>query len=153
MADRLELSRDHQDYLKSRHRLPQPRNALSEALRTYAPAAMAVSDGLVGDLAKLCRASRVAAHVDVWSVPLSDAAQAAYCKEPSLIVTILTGGDDHEIVATLPPDTVAPLRDAALPAGIAVTEIGRVVMGEGIARFVDQSGEMLTFANPSFSHL
>lgn len=77
MADQWGLSREHQDYLKSRYLLPRPRNALIEALRTYATAAMDVSDGLVGDLVKLCRASGVPADVDLGSVPLSDAARAA----------------------------------------------------------------------------
>lgn len=51
-AGQWELGPDHQDYLKSRYLLPQPRNALIDALRTHATAAMDVSDGLAGDLAK-----------------------------------------------------------------------------------------------------
>jgi thiamine-monophosphate kinase len=43
VADRLKLSRAQQDYLKSHYLLPQPRNAIIEALRTYAIAAMDVS--------------------------------------------------------------------------------------------------------------
>ena len=76
LADWWRLGRDHQEDLKSRYRLPQPRNALIEPLRRCATAAMDISDGLVGDLAKLCRASGAAANVDVWRVPLPDAARS-----------------------------------------------------------------------------
>ena len=44
--------------------------ALAEALRAHASAAMDVSDGLAGDLAKLCRASGVSADIEVARVPL-----------------------------------------------------------------------------------
>src|SRR6266566_4465657 len=60
--------------LVDRYRVPQPRNALAKAVREHAQAAMDVSDGLAGDLAKLCAASGVSAAIDAQSVPLSVAA-------------------------------------------------------------------------------
>ena len=92
---------------------------------------MDVSDGLAGDLGKLCRASGVGAEIEVARVPLSEAARAALAAEPALIETILTGGDDYEIVATVPPAKLARFRAAAARAGVPVTEIGRVVAGRG----------------------
>ena len=54
------LNPAQQQHLSDRYLLPQPRNALAEAVRTHASAAMDVSDGLVGDLTKLARVSQVA---------------------------------------------------------------------------------------------
>jgi thiamine-monophosphate kinase len=144
------LSVEESDYLKLRYLLPEPRNALAEAVLSCASAAMDVSDGLVGDLAKLCRASGVAAEIDVARVPLSDAAQTALAADPTLIETILTGGDDYEILLTLPPQRLDAFRAAAQKADVEVTEIGRVAAGEG-ARFI-RDGNALTFARPSYSH-
>jgi thiamine-monophosphate kinase len=146
------LGRNHQDHLKSRYLLPQPRNALIDTLRAHATAAMDVSDGLAGDLAKLCRASGVAAEVDVWRVPLSDAVRVARNMEPALVETILTGGDDYEVLATIPADVVPAFFNAAVTADVKVTEIGRIAAGDGTARFVSEHGEVLRFARPSFSH-
>lgn len=150
LGDHWRLSGALQAHLRQRYLLPQPRNALADAVRAHAAAAMDVSDGLVGDLAKLCRASAVAAEIDVERVPLSDAARAALATEPAVLATALTGGDDYEIVLTLPPAELAGFQAAAQAAGVAVSEIGRIVRGEG-ARFV-QNGEALAFAQPSFSH-
>lgn len=150
LAERLRLAEPMREQLRQRYLLPQPRNALADAVLQHASAAMDVSDGLAGDLAKLCRASGVAAEVDVTRVPLSAAAGAALAADPALIETVLTGGDDYEIVLTLPPERRRPFRAAADRAGIAVSEIGRVAGGVG-ARFV-RDGEPLTFARPSFSH-
>ncbi|MGO9702792.1 MAG: thiamine-phosphate kinase [Xanthobacteraceae bacterium] len=137
-------------HLEQRYLLPQPRNALAEAVLQHAAAAMDVSDGLVGDLAKLCRASAVAGEIDVGRVPLSDAARAAIAAEPARLETALTGGDDYEIVLTLGPEKLPAFRAAADAAGILVTEIGRVLKGEG-ARFL-QDGKALAFARPAYSH-
>jgi thiamine-monophosphate kinase len=137
-------------HLKQRYLLPEPRNALAEAVLHHASAAIDVSDGLAGDLAKLCRASALAAEIDVARVPLSDAASAALAAEPALIETVLGGGDDYEIVLTLAPAKLAALRAAAQAAGVAVTEIGRITAGEG-ARFIHE-GKALTLARPSYSH-
>jgi len=138
------------DHLEQRYLLPQPRNALAEAVLHHAAAAMDISDGLAGDLAKLCRASAVAAEIDVSRVPLSDAARTAIAAAPELIETVLTGGDDYEIVLTLAPEKLPAFRAAAQAADVAVNEIGWVRGGEG-ARFI-REGKTLAFARPSFSH-
>jgi thiamine-monophosphate kinase len=85
-------------------------------------------------------------------VPLSRAARAALAAEPALIETILTGGDDYEVLAALPGRDTERLRKAAKQAGVTITEIGRVSAGSGRARFLDQHGRALKFVRPSFSH-
>ncbi len=139
-------------HLLSRYLLPQPRTAIAEALRRHATAAMDVSDGLAGDLSKLCRVSGVAAEVAIADVPLSEAARAALAADPSLIETILTGGDDFEIIATLPPARVADFEIECKSAGVPVTRIGVVAAGPPAASFRTADGRVLNFAKPSYSH-
>src|SRR6516165_3507406 len=151
-AERWRLAPEARNSLEARYLLPQPRTAIAEILRAHASAAMDVSDGLAGDLAKLCRASGVAAEIAVARVPLSDGACAALAKEPALIETILTGGDDYEVVACVPAGKVEALRQQASAAGVAVTEIGAVTAGQGDARFLGPDGQPLVFRQLSFSH-
>jgi thiamine-monophosphate kinase len=138
-------------HLVSRYLLPQPRNALAEAVRTHASASMDVSDGLVGDLTKLCRVSQVAADIDVARVPQSDAAKVVIAADTAKLETALTGGDDYEILCTVPPAKADSFRAAAQAANVAVTEIGVIAAGEG-ACFRDAQGQPLTFKRMSFSH-
>jgi thiamine-monophosphate kinase len=150
-ARRWKLNAAMRHHLAARYRVPEPRNALAEALRRHATASIDVSDGLAGDLGKLCRASRVGADIEVARVPLSKAARAACAAEPKLIETVLTGGDDFEVVATIAPAKLAAFRAAAKRAGVPVTEIGRIAAGKA-ARFRAADGGLLTFAHASFSH-
>jgi thiamine-monophosphate kinase len=146
-----ELNDAQRQHLASRYLLPQPRNALAETVRMHASAAMDVSDGLAGDLAKLCRVSNVAAEIVASRVPLSDAARAVIAADPAMLETALTGGDDFEIVCTVPAAKAESFRAAARAANVAVTEIGEIAAGEG-ARFVGADGQALAFKRASFSH-
>jgi thiamine-monophosphate kinase len=140
------------DHLVGRYLLPQPRTAVADALRRYASAAMDVSDGLAGDLAKLARVSGVAAEVAVADVPLSPAARQAIAADPALVETVLTGGDDFEVIATVAPNRLDDLRRDAAAAGVTVTRIGVIGAGEGTTRFRGADGRALAFRRPSYSH-
>jgi thiamine-monophosphate kinase len=145
------LSEAQRQRLVARYLLPQPRTALAEAVRQHASAAMDVSDGLAGDFAKLCRASRVGAAIAVERIPLSDACKAVFAADPAMRETALSGGDDYEIVCTVPAGKAQSFRAAAQAANVPVSEIGEIVAGEG-ARFLGGDGEPLTFRRAAFSH-
>jgi thiamine-monophosphate kinase len=138
--------------LIGRYRVPQPRSALAKAVRDYAHAAIDVSDGLAGDLAKLCAASGVSAVIDAPSIPLSAAAAALLTRGTIGVDAIVSGGDDYEILCTIPEDRFEAFVQAAGQAGVAVTSIGMVVAGSSVPRFLDGEGREIALPRLSYSH-
>jgi len=140
------------DFLISRYRVPQPRNVLAQAVRDHATAAMDVSDGLAGDLTKLCAASGVSATVEVANVPLSAAAASLIARNAVCVETLLAGGDDYEVLCTVPPAQSDALIAAGRTAGLAVTAIGTIIEGGAPPRFLDGQGQELILKRLSYSH-
>jgi thiamine-monophosphate kinase len=138
--------------LIGRYRVPQPRSALAKAVRDHAHAAMDVSDGLAGDLAKLCGVSGVSAVIDAPSIPLSAAAAALLTRGTIGVDAIVSGGDDYEILCTIPEDRFEAFVQAAAQAGVAVTSIGMVVAGSSVPRFLDGEGREIALPRLSYSH-
>ena len=138
--------------LVERFRVPQPRNALAEAVRDHASAAMDVSDGLAGDLAKLCAASGVSAVIDAPGVPLSAAAAAMLARGAVGIETLVSGGDDYEILCAIPENHFDAFAAAARKAGVAVTSIGTVIAGAAPPKFLDAQGREIPLSHLSYSH-
>lgn len=140
------------DALVSRYREPQPRTALADAVRAHASASMDVSDGLAGDLAKLCKASGVTAEVRLADIPLSVAAKAMLAAKVTTIETLIAGGDDYEILCTVAEDRLASFQQAAASAEVSLTAIGMIRSGDGPVRFVDGEGRAVTLERGSYSH-
>jgi thiamine-monophosphate kinase len=138
--------------LVGRYRIPQPRNALAQAVRDHAGAAMDVSDGLAGDLAKLCAASGVSAVIDAPGIPLSTAAAALLAGGSVGIEAIVAGGDDYEVLCAVPENRLAAFAQAADAAGVAVTSIGAVVAGVSAPKFLDAQGSEIGLKRLSYSH-
>ncbi len=138
--------------LIGRYRVPQPRNALAKVLRDHAHAAIDISDGLAGDLAKLCGVSGVSAVIDAPSIPLSAAAVALLARGSVGIDAIVSGGDDYEILCAIPEDGFEVFAQAAGHAGVAVTSIGMVVAGSSVPRFLDGEGREIALPRLSYSH-
>ncbi len=80
-----------------RYQRPEPRLAIGKSLRGRATAAMDLSDGISMDLHRMCKASGVAALLE--SVPLMPGAS---------LDAALHGGEDYELLFTLPPRKKAP---------------------------------------------
>lgn len=115
-------------HLRQRFLRPEPRVALGRFLRTVASAAMDISDGLLTDLDKLCAASGYSARVDIDALPKSPAMRQLF-DENACIDYALSGGDDYEILFTVPPAR-APQLAGLLPTPC--TQIGVIVDGGAV---------------------
>lgn len=128
---------------------PQPRVALGLALRGVAHAAIDVSDGLLGDLSHVLRASGVGAEVQADA--LAPGAVLAQQPPERRRACQLAGGDDYELLFSAPPTRRADVLRASARVGVAVTCIGRIEAEPGL-RLRDQAGQDIPVDFPSFDH-
>lgn len=140
------------DHLLERYLFPQPRTALAPTLRRYATAALDISDGLMGDFAHLCGASKVGGELDVAAVPMSAGARRLVDHDASALATVLTGGDDYEVLATVPEPDAENFATEAAEAGVILSRIGRIVAGEGPPVVLDRDGQPLRLERLSHTH-
>lgn len=152
LAGRLSLSAAMADWAIDRYMLPRPRLPLAAALRDHADAGMDVSDGLAGDLGHLCRASGLAATVEIEAVPFSDAVRQAMSADPDWKRRAVTGGDDYELIAAVAEKDVDDFIDAAAGTGVNVVEIGGFENGPAKPVFIDGSGREIELERRSYTH-
>ncbi len=137
-------------YLIDRYRVPQPRLSLAHHLFTTARATVDVSDGLVADLGHICTASGVGAVIEAGAISLSEPARELVGRDPSLLPSLLVGGDDYEILFTASNEMRNAIEILARQLGFPITRIGRIVAGNGVN--VMRFGTRLGMERQGFSH-
>ena len=130
---------------------PRPPVALVPALRACASAAMDISDGLMKDFERLCRASSVGGRIETVKVPISQAARAVLSAGGTTLGELLTGGEDYEVLATVPVARTADFERLAQRTGIQVTRIGSITAEAGV-RALDESGNVVVFPKSGWDH-
>ncbi len=146
------LAASQQAELRDRYLLPRPRVALCEAVRAHASAAMDVSDGLLGDLGKLCRASGLGAVLQSDRVPFSAPVASAIESGGAALDLALDGGDDYEVLLAIPPGRQADFEADAAKVGISTTRIGSLTKFAPGVSVIDAGGETVPMRSRSFEH-
>ena len=147
------ISANSRKDLISRYHLPQPRIPIASSLLAYARAAMDVSDGFIGDLTKFLRGSGTSARLALTATPFSSAAAEALAIDASLLETALTGGDDYEIIASIPVEHEAKFLAMTIETGVRITRLGRVEPASSDAlQIIDQQGRIIRFTRASYVH-
>ncbi len=134
--------------------MPTPRLDLGLALRGLANSCMDVSDGLLGDLRHILRASGVGAVLQAAS--LWDMAAGRFVL-PTLPAAqqldyICHGGDDYELLFTAPAAQADAVAQAAAQAGCSVQRIGCIVSAAAGLQVQDAAGQALPMAATGFTH-
>ena len=108
------------------HHRPSPRLLAGPALAAIGVrCGIDISDGVASEAAHLALASNVLIVIDVDAVPLHPDAIAVFGLERARTLG-LTGGEDYELLVTLPPSLVDRAREA-IDSETTLTVIGRVV--------------------------
>ncbi|MFN8929610.1 MAG: thiamine-phosphate kinase [Alphaproteobacteria bacterium] len=125
-----------------RYFAPEPRIAVGLAMRGIASAAIDISDGLVQDFTHLCKASDLGAVVHIPHIPLARSGD---------IETMLTGGDDYELLFTAPASKRQNITAVAAETGVAITRIGAMQQHTEVV-FLDAHNQPLHFARRGYRH-
>ncbi len=138
-------------FLLDRYLRPQPRIGLRAALRAYATAAMDISDGLGKDLGRMCRAAGLGAIVRENRIPLSSAFQAIAPTAAEARRTLISAGDDYEILCTVRPQQSENFVALATACGVPVTHVGEITSG-GQVDLIDEAGKPLDWGRAGYDH-
>ena len=138
------------EYCLARLNFPTPRVEAGEILLDLATAAIDVSDGLAGDLRHILEASGVGAVIELALLPLSTTFQRAFGDRPDWQLP-LSGGDDYELLFTVPENKTQHLVEAFKALDCGITRIGRIEHQGGL-RIWSQDRRPFTLNQPGYNH-
>ncbi len=122
---------------------PQPRVTLGLALRGLATAAIDVSDGLLADLGHILDASAVAATLTLAVLPEPTFSDNCY----------LAGGDDYELLFTVPASHHEEVLTLAQTLALQITSLGRIEAGPaGQLTVLDTADQPVNFSRCGYDH-
>ena len=157
LQGKIELPREILAQARQRLELPTPRVALGTALRGVATSSIDISDGLVGDLGHILKASGVGAQIDtditmnlIAACTRTDWFKDHFYAEKQLQM-VLSGGDDYELAFTCPPTARQAVQAVSVSSQTPVTRIGVIQSQPGL-RLVNGRGQPVDGQFASFNH-
>lgn len=133
-----------------RYHTPLPRLTLGNALRGIGSAALDCSDGLLKDTASLCEASGVGVELTMASIPVSEQTRQLLDAAPTsearsaIWQTLLTGGDDYELIFAAPASAETGLQEMARFLNLPLTAIGTLTEDRNLG-YRDETGALIAF--------
>lgn len=137
-------------YFEDAYYKPQPRIHLARKVAPVVSSGIDISDGLLGDLGHIIKASGVGANLSVDKFPYSDSALCCMSSQNRLLAA-LHGGDDYELCFTVPAAKSAEFEELASQSQTRVSYIGEIVAGNTIS-CLDQAGTVLEVDASSYQH-
>ena len=137
LIDGLKITnKDDLAYCQQRLNQPTPRIAEGQIIKRFANACIDISDGLLQDLGHILKASQLGAVINTQEIPLSTALK--HLKKNTAIKAALAGGDDYELLFTIPQKNNKFFLNSI---DFKVSCIGELNQNTGI--IVDENGDQL----------
>ena len=148
------LSHEALQYAQHRLECPTPRVALGVSLRGVATSAIDLSDGLLGDLGHLLKSSSLGAEIHTDWIEGSSHAISPLLQTLEIqdrLSLVLSGGDDYELLFTVPASSRQTVLALAKRLGTPLTRIGVMVATQGL-RVIGTEGQEVKVQHHSYEH-
>ena len=153
-GDYPELEPSDLKFITESYHRPQPRLNLGRRLCGVANSAIDVSDGLAQDLGHICKASNVSATIKVDNIPLSGPARVLLDNNAYLINGLLSGGDDYELLFTVPPVWQNTITGIAKELDLQLSQIGLIEPSgqDHLVTILDEVGTIMNLTSTGYRH-
>jgi len=119
---------DEDKSLINKFLIPNPRIDIGKKIVNYATSIIDISDGLLADLSHICKNSNVGAEVYIRDIPFSKGAQNYIASNIFDHISLISGGDDYELLYTIDPKDINKIDNNS-------TIIGKIIDSEGLRLF------------------
>jgi thiamine-monophosphate kinase len=149
-----EIAPSNLEFITESYHRPQPRLNLGRRLFGVASSAIDISDGLAQDLGHICTESNVSATIQAGNIPLSGPARILLEGEPHLINGLLSGGDDYELLFTVPPKWQKTVADIAKELDLPLSKIGLIEASDQghLVTIFDELGTKMDLKSTGYQH-
>ncbi len=154
-SEKQSLTPRHRGFLIRRHLRPTARILEGQWLsaRGWATSAIDISDGLSGDLRHICEESGVGAEISLSALPISPACRSyAKSTKQNPVTLALAGGEDYELLFTVPPRQRTRFERAAAAQHLQVTWIGTITPARSGLHMIMQNGRRHRLPSTSYEH-
>lgn len=141
--------------LTEKHLSPSPRVKEGRWLAKHrlATAMIDISDGLISDLKHILKESRKGAEVWIDKIPLSpEFVKHASSYKGTQIDLALAGGEDYELLFTVPQDRIKRLNRLSRQLSLPLTMIGKIIGEKGKIRLLKKDGKEYLLKKEGFHH-
>ncbi|MBI1860034.1 MAG: thiamine-phosphate kinase [Deltaproteobacteria bacterium] len=136
-----------------RHLIPTPRVKEALAIGRWVNAAIDLSDGLSTEIHHIAKASKVGAVIERANLPLSKSCRAAAVHlNMSGEKWALCGGEDYELLLTIPQKHLAKCRGALEKLGTPLIEIGTVTLAREGVKIQGEAGQRQELPAMGWNH-
>ena len=128
LQNNIEVSFEEDKTLINKFLIPNPRIDIGKIIVNYATSIIDISDGLLADLEHICKNSNVGAEIYIKDIPFSTGAQNYINSNVFNHISLITGGDDYELLYTIDPKDINKI-DASS------SIIGKITDGDGLSLY------------------